>query len=77
MDAYTVLRRLGGKWTSSELNLLVKGLNTQASEHLSFPEYALLQGHYIEEQIDGVLPKDSEPYILTQETGVQNLPFVP
>ena len=75
MEAFTILRRLGGKWFSSELNGLTKSLRTQVTQHISFPEYAILDGHFSEDQVVAILLETSAPYILTQITGTQNLPF--
>ena len=74
----TVLRRNGGKWHLLEVNRLVVGLKTEASQHPQYSEYVVLFGHFSKEQALKAL-LGGEAFIATQVIGIQtkDLPFNP
>ena len=75
---FTVLRRQNGTWSSSEISMLVKGLQAEIGSHPRHPEYLVIPGHYTKEAISRIIG-DKPSYTVTQVTGVgsKELPFIP
>ncbi len=74
----TVLYREGGQWHPEEVNRLVNGLMTEASQLPAKPEYVILFGHHTKDETLKAL-LGGVTYTATQVTGLDNpeLPFRP
>ena len=74
----TVLHRKGGTWHRTEIDKLVGGLHTEASQQQSRPEHLVLFGHHTKEQTLKALG-GGQAYTAVQIVGIDNkqLPFVP
>jgi hypothetical protein len=74
----TVLRRPNGSWQNREVNHIVNGLMTSASQHPKYPVYLLIAGEYTKQQVLGIIGAGQD-FSLTVITGLDNpeLPFRP
>ncbi len=74
----TVLHRPKGTWHQTEVDRIVNGLMTEASQHPRHPEYVILFGHYTKEKVLKAM-LGGVAFTATEFIGIQNaqLPFRP